>query len=101
MLERFGRRNEPDFDDAIDRILFTMNEHEVGSPEYTKAVVFLERVTDVKQKKKLSGVSSDTKLIVAGNILGILLIVFAEQNHVVVSKGLSFILKPKTQGITI
>jgi len=101
MLETFGRTKETEFDDAIERILFTMNEHEVGSPEYAKAVVFLDRVTDVRQKGKSNAVSRDTMIIAGAAILQTLLIVFAEQHHVVVSKGLSFVLKPKTQSITI
>lgn len=101
MLKRIGRHKEPDFDDAIERILLTMNEEEVGSPEYTKAVVFLERVSDVKVKTKPARVSRDTIIIAAGNLLGILAITFAEQNHIVVSKALSFVMKPKNRDISI
>ena len=61
----------------------------------------MERVSDVKQKELPSKVNRDTYIIVAGNILGILIIAFAEQNHVVVSKALSFVLKPKNRDISI
>lgn len=101
MPQPFRRRKETEFDDAIERILETMNEEEVGSEDYKRALVYLDRVTDIRQKGKPSGVSRDTIVIVAGNILGIVLIVFAEQNHVVVSKALSFILKPKNRDISI
>jgi len=102
MLKVFRRRKESEgFDDAIDRILLTLNENEVGDPAYTKAVVFLERIGEVRQKSEPSRDSRDTYMIVAGNILGILIIAFAEQNHVVVSKALSFVLKPKNRDISI
>lgn len=101
MLKRFRQQKETEFDDAIERILLTMNEHEVGAPEYTKALVFLERMTTIRKESKPEGVSRDTIAIVTGNLVGILVIVFAEQNHVVVSKGLNFILKPKNRSITV
>ena len=102
MLKVFRRRNESEkFDDTIDRILDTLNEEEVGSQKYRDAVIFLARVDDVRQKSEPSRISRDTYLIVGGNILGILIIAFAEQNHVVVSKALSFILKPKNRDISI
>jgi|SRR5688572_30064124 len=102
MLKVFRRRKESEgFDDAIDRILLTMNENDVSSPEYAKAVVFLERVGAVRKESEPNRISRDTYLIVGGNILGILIIAFAEQNHVVVSKALSFILKPKNRDISI
>ena len=102
MLKVFRRRKESEkFDDALDRILDTMNEYEVGSPEYAKAVVFLERVGEVRKESEPDKISRDTYIIVAGGILQVILIVFAEQNHVVVSKALSFILKPKNRDISI
>ena len=102
MLKVFRRRKESEgFDDAIDRLLLTMNEEKVGSQEYKNAIVFMERVSEVRLKSEPNRISRDTYLIVGGNILGILIIAFAEQNHVVVSKALSFILKPKNRDISI
>lgn len=101
MLERFGRKKETEFDDEIERILAELNGEIVGTEEYSKRLVYLERLTDIRKKGEPEVVSGETILIVAGNVLGIMLIVFAEQNHVVVSKGLSFILKPKNRSITV
>lgn len=103
MPQRFGRRKELEFDDALERILLVMNEEEVGSEEYKKAIIYLDRVSDIKVKLKPAKVrlTRDTILIVAGGLVQVGLIVFAEQNHVVVSKALSFIMKPKTRDISI
>lgn len=102
MLKVFRRRKESEkFDDAIDRILDTLNENEVDSPEYAKAVVMLSRVGEERRNSEPDRISRDTYIIVGGNILGILIIAFAEQNHVVVSKALSFVLKPKNRDISI
>ena len=102
MLKVFRRKNESEkLDDAIDRILDTMNEEEVGSQKYKDSIIYLARVDDVRQKSEPSKISRDTYLIVGGNLLGILIIAFAEQNHVVVSKALSFVLKPKNRDISI
>lgn len=100
MPKIFGRKRETEFDDAINRILFTMNEEEVHSQEYSKALVFLDRLTDIRNKDRSSGISRDTLVMAGTNLLGIALIVFAEQHTVVVSKALSLILKPNTRGIT-
>ena len=102
MLKVFRRRKESEgFDDAIDRLLLTMNENEVGSQEYKNAIVFMERVGEVRQKSEPNRISRDTYLIVGGCILQTLIIAFAEQNHVVVSKALSFVMKPKNRDISI
>jgi hypothetical protein len=61
----------------------------------------LARVGEERRENEPNRINRDTYIIVAGNILGILVIAFAEQNHVVVSKALSFILKPKNRDISI
>jgi len=47
-------------------------------------------------KKEDSRVSADTKLAVAGNLLGIVLILAYEHAHPIVSKALNFVIRPRT-----
>lgn len=101
MLEFPWKKKETEFDDAIERVLETMNAEEVGSQEYKNAIVYLDRLVAMRQKDTPNRVTRDTIWIVGGGLLQVVLIVFAEQNHVIVSKALSFIMKPKNGSITI
>jgi len=100
MLEKLRSKNKVALDDAIERVLFHLNEEEFDSDEYKHGMVYLERLTDIRQKKKSVKVSRDTWIIAGAGVIQVILIVFAEQNHVLVSKGLSFVLKPKNGSIT-
>ncbi len=88
------RRGEPIYDDAIERLLTEMNTYDPESPEYLNALGALERVVRIKAESQKSRISADTAVIVAGNLLGILIIVAYEQKHVLTTKGLGFI-RPK------
>lgn len=101
MLEKLRKKNAAELDDAIGRVLFHLNSEEFDSDEYKHGLVYLERLTEIRQKKKRVKVSRDTWIIAGAGVVQVLLIVFAEQNHVLVSKGLGLILKPKNGSITI
>lgn len=101
MLNGFGRRKKSGIDIAIDQVLHELNNGQIGTEDYSKRLVYLERLVETRQKSQPAKISRDTIVIVTGNVLGIVLIVFAEQNHVVVSKALSFVLKPKNRDISI
>lgn len=101
MLEKLRKKNAAEFDDAVGRVLIHLNEEEFDSDEYKRAMIYLDRLTDMQQKGKHKGISRDTWIVAGAGIVQVLLIVFAEQNHVLVSKGLGFILKPKNGSITI
>lgn len=67
-----------------------------GNPDYRAMVDSIERLTQVREKYLHSSrISPDTKLIVAGNLAGILLILYFEKMNVITSKALSFVLKIK------
>lgn len=75
---------------AIDDVLREMRGHDVTSDEYTKCVKQLRDLYDLRPKR-VNGVSPDVMLTVAGNLLGIVLIVGHERAHVVTSKALAFV----------
>ena len=91
MFDSF-RKNEPTLLDlTINRLLAEMETFGPETPEYEALVTRLERLHKVKAETHKPKFSSDTLLIVGGNLLGILLIVAYEQNHVMVSKAMSYI----------
>lgn len=90
------KKNEPHILDApIDKLLSEMETYSPETSEYKNAIKQLDRLMKMKAKSGRKQVSPDTILIVVGNLLGIGIIVIYEQKHVLVSKALSYILKPK------
>jgi len=80
------------YDEPIAKVLDEMNTYGPGSEEFESNLSYLERLTSMKEKgKRIMRVSPDTIAIVAGNLIGILIIVAYEQSHPMTSKGLSFI----------
>lgn len=96
MLKRFwSRKKESVLDEPIAAILSDMNATDPDKQEYSKMVGQLERLIRLKQEESKSGVSPDAVLLVIGNLVGILIIVTYEHNHVLVSKAVNFILRPR------
>lgn len=95
MFERFRKVKFSVLDEPIEKLLTQMNKTEPGSKEYSVMVDQLERLNRAKAEEHKSKVDSNTWAIVAGNLLGILIIVAYEQKHVMVSKGLGFVIKPR------
>lgn len=85
------RKNENDeaLDVLIDCILQEMQMVGRCSEEYSKLMKSLERLHELKANNRPKRVSRDTIAIVAGNLLGILLIVSYEHAHVMTSKSFS------------
>ena len=81
--------------EVMDRILVEMNQFGPDSPEYPALLGHLERVIVMLDSKEKRRPSPDGMILVAGNLLGILIIVAYEQKHVMTSKGLGFVLKSK------
>jgi hypothetical protein len=95
MLRRFVKEKPSILDEPIEKVLTEMNMMGPDSEEYHKMIDHLERLTRLKEQERRFRVTPDTMAIVAGNLLGILIIVAYEQKHVVVSKGLGFVLKSR------
>lgn len=84
-------------DGQIDAVLTSMTEEGVSSDKYPELMGYLETLNGMRLKERRAPLSSDTIAIVAGNLLGILLIVAYEQKHVVTSKGLGQLIRPKPE----
>jgi hypothetical protein len=80
---------------AINRVLDDMDTYGPDAPEYPALLASLERLTELRTTSRSARVSPDTMAIVAGNLLGILVIVAYEHTHVVVSKSLPLLLKTR------
>jgi hypothetical protein len=95
MLGLFSNEKIDPLNDQIDAVLVEMQSVGVDSEEYPKLMTLLERLYELKTKDRREPVSRDTVAVIAGNLMGILLIVAYEQKHVMTSKGFSQIIRPK------
>jgi len=93
MYRRNTTRNA--IDDQIRRILNRMDTLPVGSEEYLELMKQLDRLNSIKDGNTPNRVSKDTMLLVAGNLIGIAVIVAYEQKHVLNAKAFSHTIKPK------
>ena len=92
---KFWQEKPSIYDEPIAAVLTEMNTYGPDSPEYPALLANLERLSSMKTNtKNIMRISPDTLAIVAGNLMGILIIVAYEQSHPMTSKGLNFI-KPK------
>jgi hypothetical protein len=95
MLRRFWKSKPSVLDEPIENILSEMNTYGPDSQEYPALLSYLERLIQMKNENGHFRISADTAAIVAGNLMGIVIIVAYEQKHVIGSKGLGFVIKPK------
>ena len=95
MFKFFKKDKTTPVDKLIDDVLTEMQGTQVYNEKYPDLMRLLERLYDLKMKHYREPVSSDTIALVAGNLMGILLIVAYEQKHVMTSKGFSHIIRPK------
>lgn len=95
MFGTFGNKNDPKLDKPIDRVLESMETYGPDEPSYDALLTRLERLVHLQREHARSRVSPDTMATVMGSLAGILIIVAYEKAHVMSSKGLGFIPKPK------
>ena len=77
----------------IDSVLAIMATWDPASKEYTAMTKNLEVLYKARNEEKTRRVKPDTFLVVAGNLLGIILILGYEETNVIRSKAMSFVLK--------
>jgi len=80
-------------DEAIDSVLSEMASVNADTEEYARMVDQLVKLYPLRESETKRRVSPDTMAMIAGNLLGIMLIVGHERAHVVTSKALSFVSK--------
>lgn len=95
MFGREAKLGPNALDCTIERVLNSMHEYGTDSPEYPTLLSYLERLIKLKTEDRPARVSRDTLATVGGNLMVVLVIVMYENKHVMVSKALGFILKPK------
>lgn len=78
---------------AIDEVLREMQGFTSDTEQYASMVDQLSKLYKLKEDTSKKRVSPDTLAIVAGNLLGIVVIVGYERAEVVTSKALSLLLK--------
>jgi hypothetical protein len=79
----------------IDAVYARMREVPITSEEYPKLVVYLERLNKIKHEGKRNPVSLDTIVTVVGSLLGIGMIIVYEQKHVMTSRAMQHLVRPK------
>jgi len=94
------QKQQSKLDEPIDAVLNSMQVYGPESTEYDELIGRLDRLTKMQSEERSSRVSPDTMAIVAGNILGILIIVAYEQKHVMVSKAVGMLLRSKSNHIS-
>lgn len=90
-----GKKDTSDLDAAITVVMVRMALLDPNTEEYQTMLTNLERLYNLRAEARKTRINPDTLLVVAGNLLGILVVVSYEHSHVVASKALSFIMKPK------
>ncbi len=92
----FGKKkDETSLDPVIVKLLAELREHGSETAEFAVNLDYLERVHNLQHKTVRSRLTPDAVALVLGNLLGIVIIVAYEQKHVITSKGLGFVVKPK------
>lgn len=82
-------------DETIDAALAELKELKTTDPVYKTTLDHVKELYKLKEQTTPKRVSPDTMATVLGNLAGIVLILNYEQAHVVTSKALSFVLKPR------
>lgn len=77
----------------IDEVLFYMSGLSPESQEYSNIINNLEKLYKAKNEELNRKIKPDTIAIIAGNLLGILLILGYEKTNIITTKALSFVLK--------
>lgn len=84
-----------DLDKAIDSVFQEMETVNADSEEYSKMVQQLETLYKIRSSTKDNRVDVNTVVTVAGNLLGIVMILNYERLHIVTTKALGFVMKTK------
>lgn len=94
---KFSLTNETDtpIDREIGCVLKEMSTIGVTAEEYPVMMTYLERLHALRLKERREPISRDTIALIAGNLMGILLIVAYEQKHVITSKGFGQVIRPR------
>jgi uncharacterized protein YgfB (UPF0149 family) len=82
-------------DDQIARITAQLQHQEIASDEYGELLDRLGKLQKIRQEEKPDTASTDTMLMAATNIVGILLIIRHEHLNVITSRAMNMLTKTK------
>lgn len=88
-------KSKSKLDEAIEQALTELNGYEASDEGYKHIMDVLEKLYKFKAQESPERFSKDTLAVVAGNLLGIIVIVGHERAHVVTSKALNFVMKSR------
>lgn len=87
------KRQRHNLKKEIDSVLERMSQLSPDSTEYTNMAKNLDTLYSAKSKEKDQKIKWDTIAVIAGNLLGIVIIVGYEKANVITSKALGFVIK--------
>ena len=94
MFEKiFKRDKRTNLEKEIDSVIQRMSKHQPDSAEYSAIAENIEKLYKARTYENVKRVSPDTIAIIAGNLLGIVLILGYEKAGVITSKALGFVLR--------
>lgn len=91
----FKSRIETKLDEEIVASLEALEGKEKTSEDYGTIVDRMSKLHKLKSEERLKLPSLDTAMIVGANIFGILWLTRYEREHVITSKALGFVMKPR------
>lgn len=94
MFNKITKRDKrTKLEQEIDSVINTMSYYKPDSNEYAAIAKNLETLYKAKSHDRCRHVSPDTIATIAGNLLGIALILGYEKANVITSKALGFVIK--------
>ena len=92
MLRRFLKERPSVYDELIANVMTRMNTCDPSSDDYQRLMDRLSKLNELKAKEASSNrVSPDTKFMVIGGVVQVVIIVVYERGHVMVSRALNFV----------
>lgn len=85
--------NRLGLEEAIDKVLNEMKMQPSDTAEYAKMATQLDKLYKLKEIDAPKHVSLDTLVLVAGNLVGVMIIIGYEHAHVITSKALNMLPK--------
>lgn len=82
-------------DHQIDDVYEKMMKEEVDSHEHATLLKTLTELYKIKKEQTHDRVDASTKATIVANLAGIVIVMNHERAHVISTKALSFLLKPK------
>lgn len=90
---KITKREQTKLEKEIDSVLEALSVFDKSSDEYELLLDRLTSLYSIKEKDKKWNVSPDTMAVVAGNLIGIMLILKHEELNVITSKAMNFVIK--------